>query len=134
MKPILYLSIDFPSAPRSAMLSSSTTTSLSIYWQRPSSLGGGNLQGYRVGYRRRNLPFEYRYTQSTQITLSNLLDDTEYIIEVRASNDAGYGPSNTITVRTTKPGITYFKSILVEYINSINIVKRSFLVKNKLMK
>lgn len=105
---VFYLSTDFPGTPRSAILRSSTTNSLTISWQGPFSLGGGNLIDYRVGYRRRNLQFQYQYTQSSQITLSNLLDDSEYIIEIKASNDAGYGSPTTMTFRTRKPGTTQF--------------------------
>ncbi|EDV21986.1 uncharacterized protein TRIADDRAFT_59528 [Trichoplax adhaerens] len=97
--------ISFPSFPRSVTVRSTTTHSLTISWSSPINQGGGIIQMYRIAYYRKNLRKQYQYTPSSQITLNNLVDNTDYIVEVSASNEAGYGKSATMIFRTAKPGL-----------------------------
>ena len=94
-----------PCAPGSPSVSSASDTSLSVTWAAPGTPSGALITGYDLQYRESGsggswIPESVTGTDRTH-TIENLIKDTTYEVQVRATNDGfEYGewsPSGTGT-------------------------------------
>ena len=86
-----------PNAPTALSVSavSGSTTSLSVTWTAPSNTGRPPITSYDLQYRKGNsgaYTGERQNVTGTSDTIPNLDENSEYQVQVRATNDEGDGP------------------------------------------
>ena len=96
-----------PDAPTVSAVSGSTT-SLSVTWTAPANTGRPSITSYDLQYKK---TADSTWTDGpqnvsgTNTTISSLDEDTDYDVQIRATNADGDGPySGTGTGKTAKPG------------------------------
>ena len=87
-----------PLAPGTPEVSRQSDTSLSVSWMAPVNTGRPAITGYDLQYRQgisgnwRNVPQEDVSVSERSATITGLSQDTQYQVQVRATNDEGNGP------------------------------------------
>ena len=100
---------DRAARPTAPSVTATSTTSLSVSWTAPDD-GGSTITGYTLRYRESSTS---NWTTvpgitSTSGSLSSLEENTEYDVQVRATNSVGnsnYSPAATATTSNTAPSI-----------------------------
>jgi len=89
------------SALTSSALSANAVT---LRWTAPANNGGAALSDYVVETSRDGgntwLPVAHSASTSTSITVNGLAPGTQYLLQVRAKNAAGMGPSSSLSITT----------------------------------
>ena len=76
-----------------------------LMWLPPASNGGAPVTGYQYRFAADSDPFVDRWTNlpggagARQVTVSRLTNGTRYRFQVRAENEAGFGPPATVSAR-----------------------------------
>ncbi|GAB3146075.1 hypothetical protein GCM10027058_03230 [Microbacterium neimengense] len=83
-----------PSAPSAPRLVASTARTVSLTWDAPSSDGGSPVTGYRVRVFGGTQEGAVVSADSTALTVTNLIPDTEYVFTVEAINGVGVSPAS----------------------------------------
>ena len=92
-----------PIAPDAPVLSASTSDSLTVGWNAPTNVGRPAIDSYDLRYR---LVGTTEYSDGPQevdlltATITDLAEDSEYEIQVRARNDEGAAADRTISENT----------------------------------
>ena len=96
-----------PAAPAAPSLVLATRESLEVRWRAPANAGRPPIETYDLQYRDSQSAAFTPGPQdlaSTRATLTALVEDTEYHVQVRASNAEGDGPwSASLVARTDVP-------------------------------
>ena len=84
-----------PLAPARPSVSSGSTTSVNVMWTAPSNTGRPSITSYDLQYRE-GMTGDWmdgpQGVTGTSSTIMNLMEDTEYQVQVRATNSDGDGP------------------------------------------
>ncbi|CAG2114682.1 unnamed protein product, partial [Medioppia subpectinata] len=106
---IAKLPFDKPSAPGVPEVTEVGGDFVNLHWDKPLSDGGSRIQGYVIEKREANTETWQRVNvalcHSTQINISNLIEDRQYEFRVFAANEAGLSPpsSNSGSVKIKDP-------------------------------
>lgn len=86
-----------------------TNTDVAIEWTPPTRVGDSAISDYRIEYSTDGgttwVVYEDGVSTSTSITLTNLLQLTEYEFRVTAINNDGSGPASEVSSATTGLGV-----------------------------
>ncbi|GAU87381.1 hypothetical protein RvY_00244-2 [Ramazzottius varieornatus] len=93
------LPFDRPSAPGDPTVTEIGGDFVNLTWDKPSSDGGGRLQGYYIEKREKGTDTWYRINPvpslPTMFNVPNLIEDREYEFRVYAVNAAGLSPPSS---------------------------------------
>lgn len=94
-----------PSAPQNLNVTNATPTSVSFSWEAPLSNGGSEVLDYEIEYKQSSSgswsSFDDGSSNTTTVTISSLVSNTDYDFRVRAKNSAGVGDFSSILTTTT---------------------------------
>lgn len=100
---------DKPSAPGVPVVTEVGGDFVNLSWEKPESDGGSRIQGYWVEKREVGTLAWQRVSPNlsitTQINISNLIEDRQYEFRVFAVNEAGMSPPsmNSTSVKIKDP-------------------------------
>jgi serine/threonine protein kinase len=106
---IAKLPFDPPSAPGVPNVTEIGGDFVNLHWDKPESDGGSRIQGYLIDKREVGTIAWQRVNvalcHSTQINISNLIEDRQYEFRIFAVNEAGLSPpsSNSGSIRIKDP-------------------------------
>ena len=84
-----------PLAPAAPLVSAASTTSVNVTWNAPSNTGRPEITSYDVEYKKSSesdWSLGPQDVTTTNTSIGTLEEDTEYQVQVRASNSDGDGP------------------------------------------
>lgn len=95
--------IDKPSAPLDLSVSDITSNSCVFHWQPPKDNGGSEIKEYVVEKREANRRSWNKVDTSAtlELTIPNLVKNTQYLFRVAAQNDVGIGEFAEMTEPVT---------------------------------
>ena len=112
-----------PFPPQNLSLTS-LSNSISLSWESPALDGGASITRYEYQYKRGRLGSWSGWTSNnlkTSATISNLLPNKTYYVEVRAKNSVDYSHHTSSNIRTNSPAV-FTPSLVLTYNSSTGAV------------